>query len=188
MTTNNKNIWAPWRMQYMLSLAETETDVINDNQAVNIKSPDMSDNKCFLVDYWEHPENDKTNLILFRNETGFVLLNRYPYSNGHLLIALGESRPRLLDYDPDQLTSLWQLIQQATNLMELTLNPQGINTGINQGRAAGAGIPQHLHVHIIPRWSGDTNFITVVGGIRVVPDSLEAMYQRYLKNLSAIGY
>ena len=172
-------------MQYMLSLADSEKDFKNDNQAANIKDSDAKASKCFLADYWDNPQNDKTNLVLFRNDKGFVLLNRYPYSNGHLLVALGESRPRLLDYDPDQLTSLWQLIQQGTELMEQTLNPQGINTGINQGRAAGAGIPQHLHVHIIPRWSGDTNFITVVGGIRVVPDSLEAMYQRYIDKLQS---
>ena len=108
-----------------------------------------------------------------------ILLNKYPYANGHLLVALGEARPTLLDYDPSQRAQLWKLTELATDLMESALSPQGVNIGINQGRAAGAGIPGHLHVHLVPRWAGDVNFITTVGQIRVIPSSLDAMAQQY---------
>ncbi len=108
-----------------------------------------------------------------------VMLNKYPYANGHLLVALGEARPRLVDYDASQRAALWSLVDLAADLMERTLHPQGINIGVNQGRAAGAGVPGHLHAHLVPRWNGDVNFITVVGQIRVIPAALEAMAERY---------
>src|SRR5262245_65250801 len=87
------------------------------------------------------------------------MLNAYPYANGHLLVALGEARPTLLDYTPEQRAALWRLVETATDLMQRALEPQGINFGINQGRAAGAGVPQHLHAHLVPRWGGDVNFM-----------------------------
>jgi len=108
-----------------------------------------------------------------------ILLNRFPYANGHLLVALGQGRPRLLDYEPEQRRDLWMLTELAMDLMERTLCCQGVNVGINQGAAAGAGVPGHLHVHLVPRWAGDVNFISVVGQVRVIPSSLEAMAERY---------
>lgn len=108
-----------------------------------------------------------------------VMLNKYPYANGHLLVALGEARPRLVDYDAGLRAALWSMVDLAAELMERTLRPQGINIGVNQGRAAGAGVPGHLHAHLVPRWHGDVNFITVVGQIRVIPAALEAMLERY---------
>ena len=175
----HKNLWAPWRMQYLLSLKddmESGAGRLDSGPGADIEA----DECCFLLEYWEHPEQDTQHYIVLRNEHGIALLNRYPYSNGHLLVALGEGRPRLLDYEPAQREALWNLVERATDLMERALNPHGINIGINQGRAAGAGIPGHLHVHLVPRWSGDTNFITIVGEVRVVPDSLDAMYARYI--------
>ncbi len=83
------------------------------------------------------------------------------------------------DYTSDQRSALWRLTDAAADLMEVTLEPQGINIGVNQGRAAGAGVPQHLHVHLVPRWSGDVNFMSVVGRVRVIPSSLESMAERY---------
>ena len=114
-----------------------------------------------------------------RTGEGMILLNAYPYANGHLLVALGEGRPTLMDYSPEQRAALWRLVDAASGLMQDALEPQGINIGINQGRAAGAGVPGHLHVHLVPRWSGDVNFITTVGQIRVIPSALEQMAQRY---------
>ena len=142
---------------------------------------------CFLRDYWLNPGNDEQNRVITRTgredvnsgKGGMILLNRYPYANGHLLVALGQGRIRLLDYTPEQRTELWSLVDLAVELTERTLNCQGINVGINQGDAAGAGVPEHLHVHVVPRWAGDTNFITTVGQIRVIPSALEAMYERY---------
>lgn len=133
----------------------------------------------FLLDYWNDPDNDTTNHVICRTEQGLILLNRYPYAGGHLLVALGHPAPTLLDYSPEQRAALWQLVDRATSLMQLAIEPQGINIGINQGRAAGAGVPQHLHVHLVPRWNGDTNFMAAVGNIRVIPNSLEVMAQRY---------
>ena len=116
-----------------------------------------------------------------------VLLNRYPYANGHLLIALGEPRPTLLDYDPPQRAALWRLLEYGWALMNRALSPQGINMGINEGRAGGAGVPEHLHAHLVPRWSGDTNFITVVGSLRVVPSALEDTARRYRDAAKALA-
>ncbi len=140
----------------------------------------------FLAYYWANPDGDEAHHVVHRNDHGMILLNRYPYSNGHLLVALGEARPNLLDYDPPQRSTLWQLIEFATDLMQSTINPHGINLGINQGEAAGAGLPNHLHAHLVPRWPADTNFITVLGGVRVIPDSLETMANAYRTTLAAM--
>ena len=116
-----------------------------------------------------------------------ILLNGFPYANGHLLVALGDGRPRLLDYEPEQRAELWRLVDLAADLIERTLEPQGVNIGINQGRAAGAGIPGHLHAHLVPRWGGDVNFITTIGQIRVAPSSLDAMADRYRKVIGSMN-
>lgn len=141
--------------------------------------PPKAGSGSFLLDYWNAPADDTRNHVIERNAFGMILLNAFPYANGHLLIALGEARPTLLDYEPDQRAQLWLLVERATDLLQRTLQPQGINTGINQGRAAGAGVPQHLHVHLVPRWGGDVNFMTAVGAVRVIPSSLEAMAARF---------
>jgi ATP adenylyltransferase len=138
----------------------------------------------FLSAYWSSPEEDESNLVIHRDPHGMILLNRYPYANGHLLVALGEARPTLLDYETKQRAAFWSLVEHATDLMQRTLEPQGINFGINQGEAAGAGIPGHLHAHLVPRWHGDTNAMTVVGGTRVVPASLEDMASLYRESSS----
>jgi ATP adenylyltransferase len=166
---NRENLWAPWRMVYLREL----------NRLAGQLDGGAEPAANFLADYWKQPEKDEVHHVLHRTEHGFVLLNRYPYTNGHLLVALGAPRPTLLAYEAPQRAAFWQLVEFALDLMERALNPQGINMGINQGDAAGAGVPDHLHAHLVPRWAADTNFITVVGGVRVVPDSLEAMARRY---------
>lgn len=168
---------APWRLAYLEALGEQE----------KTSGPPASPGASFLQEYWLHPELDQKNHIVHRTVEGLILLNAFPYANGHLLVALGEPRPRLLDYTPQQQAVLWQLTAVAADLMERTLNPQGINFGVNQGRAAGAGIPQHLHVHLVPRWGGDVNFISVVGNIRVIPSALDAMATRYRDTGRAMG-
>ncbi|HRQ76371.1 MAG TPA: HIT domain-containing protein [Phycisphaerales bacterium] len=167
---NHQNLWAPWRMAYLRDLERQAGDLgPHTDQAAG----------SFFADYWAHPELDEANHVIRRTEHGMILLNRYPYANGHLLVALAEPRPTLLDYDPPQRAAFWQLIELATDLMQRTLQPQGINTGINQGKAAGAGVPEHLHAHLVPRWAGDTNFMSVVGRVRVIPDALGAMAAEY---------
>lgn len=158
---------APWRLEYLERLSQEEKD----NRGPSTGS--------FLRDYWLSPERDAVNHVVVRGRDGLVLLNKFPYANGHLLVALGEAKGRLSDYAAEQRAALWRLTDLAAELMEETLEPQGINIGVNQGRAAGAGVPQHLHVHLVPRWAGDVNFMTVVGRVRVMPASLEHMAERY---------
>lgn len=171
---NSENLWAPWRMVYLREMARREAQI---REAGGLPTGD--EYLCFLTEYWDQPEKDHQHHVVYRNEHGMVLLNRYPYSNGHLLAALGEPRPTLLDYEPAQRAEFWKLVEFAMELVQRTVSPQGINMGLNLGRAAGAGIPEHVHAHILPRWSGDTNFITTVGGVRVIPESLELMAQQY---------
>ena len=171
-------IWAPWRLAY---LEEIHDDPSPDSGADNKDHRPIESSGSFLLDYWNQPQRDKEHHVLVRNEFGMILLNKYPYSNGHLLVALGDARPSLTDYEPEQRAQLWKLVDQAAALVERALEPQGMNIGVNQGRAGGAGVPSHLHVHVMPRWNGDTNFITTVGGIRVIPSALEMMYERFVR-------
>lgn len=157
-------LYAPWRQEYI--------------ESIDDKKP-APGSISFLHDDWLHPERDEANHVVVRTDLGMILLNMYPYAGGHLLVALGEPRPSLLDYSPDQRAALWKLTDLAAELMRLAINPQGINIGINQGRAAGAGLPNHLHVHLVPRWSGDVNFLNIVGNVRVINASLAVMAARY---------
>jgi ATP adenylyltransferase len=149
-----------------------------ERKAQDVGWSDVSSGNFFL-DYWRSPQDDQPNYVVYRNQNGIILLNRYPYANGHLLVALGEPKPTLLDYDATQRSAFWSLTEMAMRLMRDVLEPQGINLGINEGRAAGAGVPEHLHAHLVPRWAGDTNFMSVTGQVRVVPDSLESMTRQY---------
>lgn len=167
--TGPDSLQAPWRLQYLQDLGERE----------KLAGPPSASSGSFLRDYWLAPERDNANHVIVRSPQGMILLNAFPYANGHLLVALGDPRPTLLDYDPAQRAALWRLTEIASELLQRTLEPHGINTGINQGRAAGAGVPQHLHVHLVPRWNGDVNFISVVGLVRIIPSSLEAMAHRF---------
>ncbi len=176
-TNTPDQLQAPWRLAYLEALGEKE----------KLAGPPTTTSGSFLRDYWLNPESDTPNHVIHRSAHGLILLNAFPYANGHLLVALGEPRPRLLDYSREEQIHLWDLTALASDLMERTLNPQGINFGINQGRAAGAGVPQHLHVHLVPRWGGDVNFMSVVGNIRVIPSALEAMAQRFRETRAAMS-
>jgi len=134
----------------------------------------------FLLAAWKSPTQDQDNFVVHRDAHGLIMLNRYPYTNGHLLIALGDPRARLLEYSPDQRAAFWRLVDVATALVERTLQPQGVNIGVNQGRAGGAGLPEHVHAHTLPRWNGDTNFMATVAGARVVPESLESIAHNFI--------
>ncbi|MEM1331594.1 MAG: HIT domain-containing protein [Planctomycetota bacterium] len=170
-----EQIQAPWRADYLEEVGRSEsrgTEHAHHN---------------FLSRYWEDPSSDERHHVLMRDGHGMVLLNAYPYSSGHLLVALGEPRPRLLEYAPEQRAALWSLVDRAVALCERAIEPQGVNIGVNQGRAAGAGVPGHLHVHVVPRWAGDVNFITTVGRVRVIPAALESMARRYRACLESCG-
>jgi ATP adenylyltransferase len=169
------SLWAPWRLAYLRSLDQNAAAAGGDARAAT-SAPGDGD---FLRAAWERPDLDGANHVVQRSAEGLILLNRYPYANGHLLVALGAARSALLDYDAAQRAAFWTLVDRAVELCRRALEPQGVNIGVNEGRAAGAGVPTHLHAHIVPRWSGDTNFMTVVGAVRVIPDSLDRMAERY---------
>lgn len=179
---------APWRLEYLERLSrEEKTAAAAGGGTGGVGGMGkMSGTGSFLRDYWLAPPMDAANHVVVRTPDGMILLNAFPYANGHLLVALGEGRGRLVDYTPEQRAALWRLTDAAAELMEKALEPQGINIGVNQGRAAGAGVPQHLHVHLVPRWSGDINFMTAVGRVRVMPSSLEAMAAGYRQTWEGI--
>ena len=165
---DHRSLWAPWRLAY-----------VEEYEDAKQVSEQGGSAHTFLTAYWEDPEGDRENYVLLRTGEGMILLNRYPYANGHLLIALGDPKPSLLDYGTVHRAAFWSLVERAMDLMQKALDPDGINFGINQGAAAGAGVPGHLHGHLVPRWRGDTNAMTTVAGTRVIPASLDDMAERY---------
>lgn len=175
--SHTQAIHAPWRLSYM--------EMLGAEQRGAGEKPSGASGASFLRDYWLSPADDAKNHVIVRTGTesmgrgGLVMLNRYPYANGHLLVCLGAPRSRLLDYDDAQRAELWSLVDLATELCEATLEPQGVNIGVNQGSAAGAGVPEHVHVHVVPRWAGDVNFMSVCAQVRVIPSALDDMARRY---------
>ena len=165
-------LWAPWRMQYLRNLE-------NDSDESTAALTD------FITEAWAYPDQDQANLVIHRTSDGLIMLNRYPYSAGHLLVALGDARGRLMEYDPTQRQAFWSLVDKATEMVHQTLHPQGVNLGVNEGAAAGAGLPGHLHAHVVPRWFGDVNFMSTTAASRVIPSTLEAMAEMYRGGESA---
>jgi len=126
-------------------------------------------------------DNDREALILHRSALSFIIMNKFPYNAGHLLVLPIREVAELEKLDENERSDLMNAVVHAKAILAKALNPDGFNIGFNFGRAAGAGIPSHLHAHIVPRWSGDTNFMPVLGDTRVLPESLEAMYQRLIQ-------
>lgn len=155
----NDVLWAPWRLTYIEKPASSSGtgDIFVDLPAEN---------------------EDRKNSILYRGETAFVMLNAYPYTNGHLLIAPYRKVAEIDLLNDAELLEINQLLAQSVRWLRAAYNPDGFNLGVNMGKAAGAGIPIHIHWHVVPRWNGDTNFMTAVGEVRVMPQSLEASYDR----------
>lgn len=165
----NPSLWAPWRMEYIRSIP-----------------PDQNAGGSFLLDYWNAPEKDHENLVLHRSAHSFIVMNKYPYTNGHLLVAPGEALPDLPQLSVEQRNDLMAMTTFAERLLVAAMNPQGVNIGINIGRCAGAGLPGHLHVHVVPRWSGDVNFMSVVGQVRVIPEALDKVRDELLAVLPKV--
>ena len=151
------HIFSPWRMSY-------------------IKSQKTKDGCVFCNALAE--EDTAENLIVFRGERAFVILNRFPYTSGHVMVLPYDHQPTLEALDPETRAEMIELTTHMTRILTGLYTPQGFNIGINLGEAAGAGIEQHIHIHIVPRWVGDTNFMTAVGETRVLPEALEETWRR----------
>ena len=121
-------------------------------------------------------QDSAENLIAFRGEHAYVILNRYPYTSGHLLIVPFEHKANLEDLDSETRAEMMELTSQSVTVLRSLYKPQGFNMGANLGKAAGAGVPEHIHLHVVPRWSGDTNFMSTLGQTRVLPEALEDTY------------
>jgi ATP adenylyltransferase len=147
-------LWSPWRLSYV-----TEADAIGAS-------------RCIFCEAAEAQPNDHDQLVLIRARASYVILNRYPYNNGHLMVVTKRHVGTLHAATPEELTEIMQLTRHAEIALSEAYKPQGINVGINLGRPAGAGVVDHLHVHLVPRWTGDTSFISVVGNVRVLPEEL----------------
>jgi ATP adenylyltransferase len=155
-----ETLWAPWRLDY-----------IKDPE----RKPEPASDGCFLCRYRDEPGNDPVNFVVLRGATCFVVLNRFPYNNGHLLIAPQAHKASLDELTQTELLESVEEIRRMTGLLRSTLNAEGFNVGLNLGHVAGAGMPGHLHWHVVPRWNGDSNFMTVVSGPNVIPQSLKAV-------------
>ena len=154
-----RNIWAPWRMKYIESLHQG-TD------------------ECFLCRYRDEGEhdNDRENLVLWRGVHCLAVLNRFPYTGGHALVAPLEHVAGLQDMSGEAMREMMTMLRDLQRVLTEALDAGGFNIGMNIGRCAGAGLPGHLHAHIVPRWGGDTNFMSVFDDVRVIPTSLAALY------------
>ena len=156
------HLWTPWRYRYV-----TSSEASGSTQAGGC----LFCNKSSASD-------DRKNYVLLRAELNFVLLNIYPYNNGHMMIAPYAHVATLEDSDPRALEEMMRLAQRAEAALRSAYRPDGMNLGINVGHSAGAGVPGHLHLHVLPRWTGDTSFMTTVGETRVLPEDLEATYEK----------
>lgn len=152
-----ESLWAPWRMEYIRG--------------------DKKGGGCIFC-FAEGMEKDRDRLLLAASRHSVLMMNRYPYSNGHLMVAPRRHLVRLELLSGEERLDLFEMLVRAQRLIETEFRPDGMNVGINIGRSAGAGVDDHLHVHLVPRWSGDTNFMTVIGEVRVIPDHILATYDR----------
>lgn len=149
-------LWSPWRLAYVTGTSDAQGCVFCDAQGSEAAAP----------------------LVLFRGKHCYVILNLYPYNNGHLMVVPNRHVPSLAGCSPEELTEMMGLTRLAELVLSEAYHPQGLNVGINIGRPAGAGVVDHVHVHAVPRWTGDTNFMSVVGQVRVLPEELDETARR----------
>ncbi|MHC4479503.1 MAG: HIT family protein [Planctomycetota bacterium] len=149
-------LWAPWRLEYV--------------------SRPQKGNGCFLCEAAEAPD-DREKLVLWRGRSCFCVLNFWPYNNGHLMVAPLEHKADLAEMGDEELLEHVQLLRRGQQALSDVLQPSGFNIGLNVGKASGAGLPGHLHWHVVPRWEGDTNFMPVLGGTKVIPQSLSSLWE-----------
>jgi ATP adenylyltransferase len=153
-----KYLWTPWRSVYM----KEKKDKIG----------------CIFCDAAANPVADEQNLVVFRGASSMVMLNRYPYTSGHLMIAPFVHVARLSGLTDAAAIEIMQLTRRAEQVLERVYHPDGLNLGMNLGEAAGAGFDQHIHMHVLPRWTGDTNFMSSIADARIIPEVLEDTYNK----------
>ncbi len=163
----SENLWAPWRMDYILGPKEKGC--------------------VFCSALAEGPKGYAENLILYVGEKAFVIMNRFPYSHAHLMILPHRHMAALDELERDECREVFDLVVDSQSILKRALHPQGMNVGINLGEAAGAGIKDHLHVHIVPRWSGDTNFMPLLADSRVMPEHLSETYRNLRRYFDDLG-
>lgn len=156
-SSGHQLLWAPWRLEY-------------------IETADQPKGCIFCIT--SKDSEDRKNLIVYRGNTAFVILNRFPYNNGHVMIAPYTHTSEFSSLSDPEKLELIDLLILTKEALSLVMNPQGFNVGINLGRSAGAGIEDHLHIHVVPRWNGDTNFMPILANTKVIPESLD---QTWLK-------
>lgn len=159
-------LWAPWRLPYLKSITK--------------KEPSKG---CFFCDYAGSPKKDRQNLVVLRGKACFTVLNRYPYAGGHLLVAPLDHKGDLSLFSDSERNELFEQLLRMQKLLDRLMHPQGYNIGLNVGKAAGAGVPGHLHFHIVPRWFGDVNFMTAVSNAKVIPQALRDLHAELQKAL-----
>jgi len=153
-----KTLWAPWRMEYIRGERKGEGCIF-----------------CFP----DGVEEDRERLLLAGSRHSIMMMNRYPYSNGHLMVAPRRHLVRIDALSEEERLDLMEMLCRAQRLLEGAFRPDGMNIGINLGKVAGAGVEDHMHIHLVPRWGGDTNFMTVLGDVRVIPDHIVATYDLF---------
>ena len=159
-----KHIWSPWRKKYIEKTEKEEGCVFCNAHA---------------------KEDSAANLITFRGQLAFVILNLYPYTSGHLMVVPFKHLATLEELDPATRAEMMELTSQCMTVLRKIYNPQAFNMGANIGEAAGAGVPVHVHIHVVPRWGADTNFMSALGETRVLPESLEDTYMRVREGFSS---
>jgi ATP adenylyltransferase len=155
-----EHLWSPWRMSYIQNSHKPEGCIF-----------------CTLPALADGPEN----LVVFRGQRVYAILNRYPYTSGHLMIVPFAHQPSLDGLDAETRAEIMEVTTQGVDALRSEYKPQGFNLGINLGEASGAGVAEHVHLHIVPRWAGDTNFMSTVGSTRVLPEALEVTFWRIQK-------
>ena len=159
------NLWAPWRIEY-------------------IRNPGTG---CFFCEGLKQKDTKKT-LIIEKRETAFTIMNRFPYNNGHLMIAPVRHIGAFELLNDDEVLTIHTLVRRAMKSISMTMKPQGYNIGINQGRVAGAGVVDHIHVHLVPRWQGDTNYMPVLSSTKIVSEALSATYDKIVAGLHKLDH
>ena len=160
-----EHLWSPWRMEYIMRNEPTPGCIF-----------------CKAL----QQEDSPANLIVSRGKTAFVILNRYPYTSGHIMVVPNAHQPSLELLDAETRGEMMELVSHSLQVMRAVYKPEGFNVGVNIGAAAGAGVTDHVHIHVVPRWAGDTNFMSTLAGARVLPEALEDTYRRLREGWEAV--